>query len=67
MDEALLLQKTEMLIEQTKDLQRFINSGDKIAWINFCQRRRFIACTYAKDANEAFQKLYELEALGPSQ
>jgi len=63
MNQEQLIQKTEMLIKQVEDLDR-VRQGDKYAWINFKQRQRFIACTYAKNADEALEALYKLETDG---
>lgn len=55
--------KVEIMIAQCDDMQRIIDDSiySKIAFINFKQRQRFIACTFAKNGEQALTRLWKLE------
>lgn len=57
------LEKVEMMIAQADDIQRILDDGvyAKTAYLNFRQRRRFMATAFAKNGEDAMNRLYEVE------
>ena len=58
--------KINILIEQANDMQKLLNLreigfNDINIFLNFKQRRRFIACAYAKNSTEALERLVKVE------
>lgn len=71
-----LNEKVSVLLEQCCDMQLLIEFKDirysesfklkqlyQRTYLNFKQRRRFLAVSYCKNSEEALQNLYEVESL----